>query len=163
LLIASAGLRARLSVAGPPRRPLAFPQTLEHGADLRDDAVDDPFPELGRSGMGFADHAPLGKPRIIAAPGPGRSAIEHQRLDLLAVRRFLGAPDLVAAHELRRQRQHHRGLPLPAMDVGIARTHLGLRQVERVNDAGVEPAIAAQLADEVLQDAAIAAVKAMMR
>src|SRR5215207_7224050 len=105
LRVASAGLRARLSVAGPPRRPPAFPQTLEHGADLRDDAVNDAFPELGRSGMSLADHAPLGEPRIIAAPWPRRSAIEHQRLDLFAVRRFLGAPDLVAAHELRRQHQ----------------------------------------------------------
>src|SRR5262245_45411701 len=135
LRTASAGLRARLS--GARNRPPAFPQALEHGAGLRDDAVDDPFPELDRSRVGLADHAAVGEARIIAAPGPGGSASEDQRLDLLRVRRLLGAPDLVAAHELRRQRQHYRGLARPTMNVRIARTRLGLRQVERVNDAGV--------------------------
>jgi len=152
------GLRQCLSVAGAPRQPLVLQQAIEHGADFRDDAVDDPFPELARSGVGIPDHAPGGEPRIIGAPWPGRSAIEDQRLDRLLVQWLLGSPDLVAAHQMRRERQHHRGLAFAAMDVGRLRRPLGLRQIERVDDAGIDPAIAMQLADQIFQDAAIAAV-----
>ena len=48
--------------------------------------------------------------------------------------------------------------PFAAVDIETSRVRLGLRQIERVDDAGIEPAIAAQLADQILQDAAIAAV-----
>ena len=49
--------------------------------------------------------------------GKARSAIENQRLHRLRVGRTAGC-DQVAPHAFRRQRQHHRGLALAAMNIG---------------------------------------------
>jgi hypothetical protein len=67
---------ALLRAAGAPT-PLIVEKLLEHTARRGDDAIDDAAPEFGRRVARFADHAVLGKPRIVAPPRPCRAALEH--------------------------------------------------------------------------------------
>ena len=59
---------------------------------------------------------------------------------------------------MRREREHDGGLALAAVNVGARRLGCGLRQIERMDDAGIKREITRELMKEIVQDAAIAAV-----
>jgi hypothetical protein len=59
---------------------------------------------------------------------------------------------------MRREREHDGGLALAAVNVGARRLRRDLRQIERMDDAGIEREITRELVKQIVQDAAIAAV-----
>ena len=131
------------------------------GAYFRDHAVDDPLPVLGRRRGRVADHAAVGKPRIVGAPGPARSTIEHQRLDVAS--RFRIGDRFGRPISPRRTRS---GASASITEVSLlppwtSRPAASGSAFDRSNGwmtQALSRAIAAQLADQILQDAAIAAV-----
>jgi hypothetical protein len=64
----------------------------------------------------------------------------------------------IVTDQIGRERQHDRGLMLPAMHLGHRKAAVDLGKIEGVNRAGIEPEIARELVQQVLQHAAIAAV-----
>jgi len=98
------------------------------------------------------------KPRIVAAPGKARPAIEDQ------ARRFfpVGRPGVRfehrSPHQIGRQHQHHRGLALATVHVEAIRLNVAAREIEWMDRAGIKLEIAGQLVHEVLQHPAVTAV-----
>ena len=109
-------------------------------------------PSSREAACAVADHAVLGQARVVGAPGKARAAIENQRGDRVAISLLRRRRDQVLAHEMRRQSQHHRGFGLAAVNVGRGCIDIDLRQVERMDDAGIERDVAAPFMHEIVQN-----------
>ena len=108
---------------------------------------------------GIADDAGLGDALVAARPGPARRGIEDQRPHRVAVRRRLEFADALAAHQVGREREHHRGLVLAGVDFRQPpHPCTGLIIAPKMQRAEIEAEVAAQFAPERLQNAAVAAV-----
>ena len=111
-----------------------------------DHAVDDRLPELRRRGVRLADRAARGQARIVGAPGKAHAAIEDQ-----APRSASGSGSLPAGAIMSRRTSCGASASitevslLPPWTSGFRRPcGLRLRQVEGMDDAGIEREIAGQ-------------------
>ena len=101
---------------GQNRLGLIVAKLLQHGACRFDHAGDDGLAVLRRRQARVADHARVGEPLVAARPRPARRRVEDRRAHRATVRRRFEVADPLAAHQVGRERQHHRGLVLAGMD-----------------------------------------------
>ena len=84
---------------------------------LRDDALDDRVTELRGSAFRVPDHAALCQAIVIGPPGKADPAVEDHAGEVCAFCRFTSRCDQLAAHQMRCDGQHHRGLVFARMNV----------------------------------------------